>query len=210
MRSLSKPFIALISGPSGVGKSTVVRELLRRDPDLVYSVSVTTRERRESEVEGCDYHFVTKAQFEELIESGELLEWAEVYGEYYGTPRVFIEKELNRGSCVLIDADTQGGAKLREHFTDGVFIFLLPPSRDVLKKRLSGRGSEPKEVIQRRTENAAREMDEASEYTYAVINDILEETIQIIMSIIRAEQHRVARYRDLSGRVSAVRGTSTT
>jgi guanylate kinase len=189
-----------------VGKSTVARELLKRKGDLVYSVSVTTRGQRDGEVEGESYYFVTREEFKKLIDTGEMIEWAEVYGEYYGTPREFIEEAFRSGKRVLIDADIQGGASLRDSYKDGVFVFLAPPSIEALTARLQGRGTESKEVRRERIESAGKEMDEVTEYSYAVINDVLEETIEAIMSIIDAEEHRVERFSDLSGWLDRLKG----
>lgn len=176
---------------------------------MIYSVSLTTRPMRAGEVEGRDYFFVSKERFTQLIDSGELLEWAEVYGEYYGTPKKFIEESLAGGKHVLLDVDIQGGAHVRQHYRDGVSIFLLPPSFEALEARLSWRGTESEEVRQRRIENAGREMDVASEYEYLVVNDVLEDTIQTIMAIVSAEEHRVRRIRNLRNLLSRVKGKGT-
>jgi len=205
-QKVSKPFIVVLTGPSGVGKSSVTRELMRRKKDLVYSVSVTTRKIREGEVDGEDYFFVTREGFTDLIENDELIEWAEVYGEFYGTPKKYIERLFERGKHVLIDADTQGGTRLRARFEDGVFIFLLPPSFEVLIERLHRRGTDSEEVKQKRIESAGRELEEVSKYTYAVVNDVLEETVQCVLAIISSEEQKVGRVSDLSGWIDRLKG----
>jgi len=203
---MSKPFVVVMTGPSGVGKSTVTYELLKRRKDLVYSVSVTTRKIREGEVDGEDYFFVSRDGFTDLIENGELIEWAEVYGEYYGTPKKYIERLLESGKHVLIDADTQGGTRLRARFEDGVFIFLLPPSIEVLTERLNRRGTDAEEVKEKRLVSAAKELNEVSEYTYAVVNEVLEETVQCVLAIICSEEKKTGRVSDLSGWIDTLKG----
>jgi guanylate kinase len=185
--------VVVISGPSGVGKSSFVSGLLRAPLDLVYSVSATTRPRRAHEAEGRDYWFLTREEFRRRVDAGEFVEWAEVHGELYGTLRTEIDAALRAGKNVLLDIDVQGGRAVRRGYPDGVLIFVLPPSMESLEARLRGRGTDSEERIRLRLENARREIALVQEYDYAVVNDDLAVAQRQIQSIIASEMHRVAR-----------------
>jgi guanylate kinase len=186
-------FVLVISGPSGAGKSTFVHELLRLHPELVYSVSATSRARREHEVEGTDYFFLGPDDFRARIERGEFVEWAEVHGELYGTLRSQIDAALAAGKNVLLDIHVQGGRAVRRIYPDGVFLFILPPSLARLEERLRGRGTDSEERIRLRLENARREIALAHEYDYAVVNDDWEVAARKVDAIVTAEKCRASR-----------------
>jgi guanylate kinase len=188
--------LIVLSGPSGAGKGTVCRALRSYMPDIKYSVSVTTRPPRSDEAEGVNYFFTTRSAFQDMIRSGKLLEWAEVYGNYYGTPKEYVEQMLSQGHDVLLEIDTQGAMLVKKKFPDGVFIFLIPPSLQELKARIIARGSETDESLQIRFSAAAREMSYVREYHYVVVNDKVENACEVIASIIRAEHCSVKRYKD--------------
>lgn len=186
-------FVIVISGPSGAGKSSFVHELLRLHTDLVYSVSATSRARREHEVEGTDYFFLEREDFRARIERGEFAEWAEVHGELYGTLRSQIDAALAAGRNVLLDIDVQGGRAVRRIYADGVFLFILPPSLARLEERLRGRGTDSEERIRLRLENARREIALAHEYDYAVVNDDWDVAARRVDAILTAETCRASR-----------------
>jgi len=186
-------FVVVLSGPSGVGKSSFVRQLLDGDLDLAYSVSATTRSRRPHEVDGRDYFYIGREDFRRRVEAGEFVEWAEVHGELYGTLRSQTEASLRAGKNVLLDIDVQGGRAVRGSYPDAALIFLLPPNPESLEARLRGRGTDSEDRIRLRLENARREMELASEYDYVVVNDDLEAARRQIASIIIAETCRVSR-----------------
>lgn len=186
-------FVVVLSGPSGVGKSSFVELLLSAGLDLRYSVSATTRARRSDEVEGEDYFYLSREEFRRRVDAGEFVEWAEVHGEFYGTLRSETDRWLQGGRNVLLDIDVQGGRAVRHAYPDGVFIFVLPPSLRSLEARLRGRGTDSEERIRLRLENARREIDLVSEYGYAVVNDDLQTAYRQIASIIVAETCRVSR-----------------
>jgi guanylate kinase len=188
-----RPFVVVLSGPSGVGKSSFVKELLGSGLNLEYSVSATTRARRPHETEGRDYFFLGREEFRRLIEAGEFVEWAEVHGELYGTLRRETERWLKAGKNVLLDIDVQGGRSVRKVYPDGVFIFLLPPSLASLEERLRGRGTDSDERIRLRLDNALREINLVREYAYAVVNDDLGAALNKVASIIVAETCRATR-----------------
>jgi guanylate kinase len=187
-------FVVVISGPSGAGKSSFVKELLRRNGgDLVYSVSATTRPRRQHEVEGKDYFYLTRDEFRRRVDAGEFVEWAEVHGEWYGTLRSQTEKVLQEGRNVLLDIDVQGGRAVRRVYPDGVFIFILPPSMEDLEERLRARATDSEDRIKVRLENARREIALMREYDYAVVNDDLETATHRVLAIVEAERCRASR-----------------
>lgn len=190
-------FVVVISGPSGAGKSSFVKALLGRYPrDLVYSVSATTRPRREHEVEGRDYFFLGREEFQRRVDAGEFVEHAEVHGELYGTLKSQTEAVLRSGRNVLLDIDVQGGRSVRRIYPDGVYIFVLPPSLADLEERLRARGTDSEERIKLRLENARREIEIAREYDYAVVNDDLEDATRKVLAIIEAETCRASRRTD--------------
>jgi guanylate kinase len=186
-------FVLVISGPSGAGKSTFVHELLRLHSDLVYSVSATSRARREHEVEGKDYYFIGREEFRRRIEKSEFVEWAEVHGELYGTLRAQIDLALAAGNNALLDIDVQGGRAVRRIYPDGVFIFILPPNLARLEERLRGRGTDSEERIRIRLENARREIALVHEYDYAVVNDDWDAAARKVNAIVQAETCRATR-----------------
>ena len=184
----------VLSSPSGAGKSTIAQLLLNEDNNLDLSVSVTTREKRSSEVDGVHYHFRTREQFEKMVEHEELLEWAEVHGNYYGTPRQFVEEKLQAGTDVLFDIDVQGTYQINEKMPEGVAtIFILPPSIAEMKSRLKRRAEDSDEVILRRMKTAVSELKAWPDYEYLVVNETLEEAFKEVKSILTAERMRQRR-----------------
>jgi guanylate kinase len=169
--------LIVITGPSGVGKGTLVRSLLTRHPELYLSISATTRQPRPGEIDGKDYYFVSKQQFESAIEQGELLEWAEYAGNYYGTPKTSVEEQINRGKWVLLEIELIGARIVKKIFPDALLIFILPPSLEELGRRLRGRGKDSQEAIFRRLERAKAEIEAKDEFNIQIVNDDLETAI---------------------------------
>lgn len=182
----------VLSSPSGAGKSTIARNLLQGDPDLSMSVSVTTRERRGSEIDGRDYHFISRRKFEMMRDNGGLLEWAEVHGNFYGTPLEPVEEAMSEGRDMLFDIDWQGALQMFEVArADIVSIFILPPSMEELRSRLIRRAEDSEEVIEKRLINSKVEMEHWTEYTYPLVNDDLDRCFGNVKSILQAERlHR--------------------
>ena len=183
--------LVVISGPSGVGKTTITRGVERSIAGSVFSVSATTRAKTSADVEGVDYHFVTPQQFDELIAAGGLLEWAEVFGNRYGTPRDWVDRQLQRGRLVILDIDVDGAKQVKAKMPQMLGIFIMPPSEDVLLQRLRDRKREPEEAIQRRFAEARREMRMAGEsgaYDHFIVNDDLPRAIEQAVAIVRARR----------------------
>ena len=191
----------VISAPSGAGKSTLVRRLLQEYPEFSFSVSCTTRAPREGERDGREYHFLSRQRFEELIREGYFAEWAEVHGNLYGTPLESVESILNRGGHIAFDIDVQGARQLRTALSDGVFVFILPPSVEELKKRLTGRGSDEDGAIAHRLEAVREELREAPNFDYWIVNDDLERAFGDLCSVYRAETCRSGRNFELYERL---------
>ena len=180
--------IIVISAPSGSGKTTIYRELLRRNPDLLFSVSFTTRYKREDEADGRDYFYVDRAVFEEMAAEGRFVEWASVHGELYGTERRQIEECLARGKDCLLDVDVQGALSVMKAFPGAVTIFIEPPSLEELERRLRLRGTESEEGIRIRLRNAKKELEYKGHFQYIVVNKRVNESIKAIEDIIEAER----------------------
>ncbi|MBQ2265666.1 MAG: guanylate kinase [Oscillospiraceae bacterium] len=187
---MSKGLLIVVSAPSGCGKGTILGEVLK-DPAYYYSVSATTRAPREGEVNGVQYHFLTREQFEENIAQDMMLEYAEYCGNYYGTPLAPINENLENGRNVILEIEVQGAMQVRKLRPDAVFVFIAPPSVETLRERLVGRGTEPLDVIEERVAQAEREIGFAQQYDYIVVNDVLEEAISDFKAIVRAENCKV-------------------
>jgi guanylate kinase len=185
--------IFIISAPSGAGKTTLVKKLLKLFPDITLSVSCTTRARRPGEAAGRDYHFVTEKKFAALRSRRGFAEWARVHGFFYGTPRAALERTIARGRDVLLDIDVQGARKIKRQYRNAVSIFVLPPSRRELEQRLARRGTDRRETIRRRLENARREIREIMRYDYVVENRELRRAVESAKAIVIAERLRVFR-----------------
>jgi len=190
MREKGVGLIFIISAPSGTGKTTLVREVIQQLPGLQFSVSFTTRLPRPNEKEGEDYHFVSHSFFQKMVEKKEFLEWAEVLGNRYGTPRPDSKKLKSEGIDLILDIDTQGAKKVMKEIDQPVLIYLLPPSLKVLRERLINRGVDSLEMVKFRLSNARRDMEEAYGYHYVIINDSIEDAIEKLKSIIIAERCR--------------------
>jgi len=188
--------VFIISAPSGSGKSTLVSRLMAHMPGLMFSISYTTRKPRGAEVDGQNYHFVGRADFEAMIANGKFLEWAEVFGNYYGTHRGVLEEARTGGVDLVLDIDVQGARQLQCSIPEAVTIFILPPSRAVLEQRLRARGEDREEVIQRRLHDAAGEIGNYRAYDYVVINRDLNESDSLLCAIVRAERVRRTRVED--------------
>jgi guanylate kinase len=179
----------IISAPSGAGKTTLVKAVLQQFRDVLYSISYTTRKPRADEQDGIDYHFISKQDFKKGINKGRWAEWAEVYGNYYGTSAEFIEKGLSSGCDILLDIDVQGTLQILKHYPDSVTIFILPPSMNALRKRLEMRGSDSQAVIEKRLFNAKKEMIQKKMYRHIIVNDILSEAIKELSALFE-EYHK--------------------
>lgn len=193
MKGLGRAFPLVIAAPSGAGKTTLSRALVDRHEDVVFSISVTTREPRPREKKGKDYRFVDDAEFVRMIDEGELLEWAVVHRQRYGTPRQGVEDALREDNIVVLDIDVQGARQIRESFPDAVLVFILPPSAAELNRRLTGRGSEQDAERVRRLEGARLEFGFAVDFDYVVVNDDFQRAMQALECIITAERQRAAR-----------------
>lgn len=193
----------ILSSPSGAGKTTLARGLLASDASVASSVSVTTRPPRSGEVEGIDYFFVSRERFEAMRHGGELLEWAEVFGNFYGTPRRPVEEALAQGKDVVFDVDWQGAASIASLLPqDAVRVFILPPSGEELARRIYTRGTDSRDVIENRLKAAAREISHWNEYDYVLVNRGIEESLSALKAVLQAERHRRHRQHGLPEFVS--------
>ena len=183
--------LAVISGFSGAGKGTLMRALLERYDNYALSISATTRAPREGEVDGREYFFKTREEFEQMIEHDELVEYAQYVGNYYGTPKAYVEEQLARGKDVILEIEIQGALKIKEQFPQTLLLFVTPPSAQILKDRLTGRGTETEDVINSRLARAVEEADGCEVYDYLVINDELDAAVENVHRIIRGERQRM-------------------
>jgi guanylate kinase len=185
--------LLVVSAPSGAGKTSLVNALVAKDANIVVSISHTTRQRRGSERDGDDYHFVDTAAFLSMRDAGEFLEYAQVFGNYYGTSRGAVEQQLTRGRDVLLEIDWQGAQQIRRAFPAAVSLFILPPSRATLHERLRRRGQDDEAAIAKRTTEAVAEMSHHGEYDYLIVNDRFDDAVADLSAIIRAERLRQGR-----------------
>jgi len=188
--------VFIISAPSGSGKSTLVSRLFSNVEDLLFSISYTTRTPRGGEKNGQNYHFVTRAEFEAMIQRDEFLEWAEVFGNYYGTHRGILEQARSEGHDLVLDIDVQGARQLRKKIPEAVSVFILAPSKQILEQRLRARSEDREEVIERRLRDAAGEIRRYKDYDYVLINRDLAESDAVLAAIVRAERVRRERIED--------------
>jgi guanylate kinase len=194
---MEEGLVIVISGPSGAGKGTICKEIVKKKKDLIISVSATTRSPRNNEIEGKNYYFYTEEAFKEKIEKNDFLEYAQVYGNYYGTPKSKVIEEIKKGKNVILEIDIQGALQIKESYPKGIFIFVMPPSMEELKNRITSRGTDSREVILKRMECAYHELNYAFKYDYVIINDDLEEAVKVVDSILIAENHRAVRKKDI-------------
>ena len=194
MKETRKGMLLVISGPSGTGKGTLVAKLLEKDPTFAFSVSVTTRARRENEIEDVHYHFISDAEYDKLLDEDAFIEHASVHGNRYGTLKSEVYARMESGQNVLLDIDPQGARAVMEKEPDCVSVFILPPSYHDLKVRLHTRNTEKEEEIERRLHNARGEIEQMNRYRYLVVNDDLELAFDQLVAIVRAEKHNSVRY----------------
>lgn len=198
---MSKGKLYIFSGPSGSGKDTVLKEVLSRHPEIKLSISSITREMREGEIEGEKYHFISREEFENLIENDMLLEYNEFVGNYYGTPKAPVEQALNNGTDVILEIDVNGAEQIKKKMPDTISIFIMPPSFAELRRRLTGRGTDDIEVIEKRMNSAFGEIERAINYDYIVVNDVIEKAADDVLSIILSGRLKVESQKDIINEV---------
>ena len=191
MNCRSKGILLVISGFAGTGKGTLVQELLKRYDNYALSVSATTRDPRPGEEDGVHYFFKTKEEFEQMIQEKELIEYACYVGNYYGTPKEYVQEQLENGKDVILEIEIQGALKIKEQFPETLLLFMVPPSAQVLEDRLRGRGTETEEVVQKRLRRAVEEAEFIEKYDYLIVNDVLDTCIEETHEIIQSQHHRV-------------------
>lgn len=198
----TKGVLIIISGFSGAGKGTIVKRLVN-DDQYSLSISATTREAREGEVEGVDYHFISREAFESMIEADDLIEYATYVGNYYGTPKSFVLEQLKSGKDVILEIEMQGALQVRRLFEDALLVFITAPSAFEIKERLINRGTEDMDLIYKRLEKSYTEIDAIDDYDYILVNDGLDQTVEELHGIIHAEHERVKRNKDLKDRLKS-------
>lgn len=198
---MKKGTFFVLSGPSGSGKGTVLQEVLRKSDRIVYSVSATSRSPRAGEVDGVNYYFKSREEFETLIKADAFIEYTETYGNYYGTLKSEVEKAIENGKNIILEIDPVGARNVRAHYPDAVLMFLVAPDLEVLSSRLSGRGSESAETFKIRHDAALSEMENATLYDYVVVNDFVERAADDILAIIRAENLRTKNSIEILSRI---------
>ncbi len=191
---MNKNLLIVVSAPSGAGKTTICKRLIKSSHDIIFSISMTTRQPRDNEIDGCDYSFVSVDEFKEGIKKGKFIEWAKVYDDYYGTPKKFLDESLASEIDVLLDIDVQGAMNIKKEYNDRVvLIFIIPPFLENLKERLSNRMTDSHEEIEKRFSFAKKELKNINKYDYCVINDDIDTTVGKLKSIITAERNKVKR-----------------
>ncbi len=204
---LRRGLMFILSSPSGAGKTTLANRILQSDELIKVSVSVTTRPPRHGEIDGIDYHFVTKEKYLEMLENDQFLEHAEIFGYYYGTPKNFVFDQIAKGNDVLFDIDWQGTQQIRQISRDDLAtVFILPPSMTVLEARLKGRNQDDNDIIQRRMNEAANEISHWAEYDYVIINQDLDKSTGLLQNILKAERIKRRRLTGMAEFVNALRG----
>lgn len=197
IKQKEKGNLVVISGPSGTGKGCIIKEVMNKNKNIWYSVSATSRKIRPGEVDGANYYFMNPEEFEEKIKNDEFLEYTNYNGNYYGTPKKYINDKINSGKDVILEIEINGALKVKEMISDTIFIFILPPSLEELKRRLEHRATETKDKILERFKSAYKEINEITKYNYVVVNDNLEEAIEKVGAIFRAERCRVDRIEEI-------------
>lgn len=199
---MSKGFLLVVSGPSGIGKGTICNRILKNDKNLIFSISATTRKPRYREKHGKNYFFIEEADFKEKIKNNEFLEYAKVHNNFYGTPKDFVLDRIDDGKVVILEIDVQGALQVKKAYPEAVLMFLVPPSMKELKNRITKRGTETKEEIDIRYNNAFKEMNFIEEYDYLVINDRIEYAVEKTKAIITAEKLKVERNKDILNEIA--------
>ena len=197
----TKGILIVVSGFAGSGKGTLMNELLKQFDNYALSISATTRKPRGQEVDGREYFFKTTDEFEKMIAKGELIEYANYVGNYYGTPKAYVEEQLNSGKDVILEIEIQGALKVKEKFPETLLLFVTPPSAAILKERLIGRGTETMDVVEQRMRRAAEEAEGLESYDYVLVNDDLQECVMQMHNIIQSEHYRTFRNTDFTNQI---------